>query len=321
MGKISMGRAIGDAYDLTFGRYRAVLGVVWLPIVLLAVGEYFALLPMLRTMPDLFRFAAEHPTGTEVPPEWERIKALSWAFNLAMLLVTVWIRVGVAKLALNRPRGPSFAYFFLGMDELRVIAGYIVYIALYIGAMIGITISVVVIVVIVVALNAGGTFAAVDPALLTHIAVGLAIAGMIAILCALFYFQTRLLFLLVPATIAEKRFGLWRSWELSEGNFWRIVVIEIGTLSPLLILEYVLLFAIYIPIIVVVLMAAQQHPEALKNPNMMPVIFSAALMREFIDFAPFAGVFGLLLAPFFCGLSYAPSAFAYRSISEKKDAA
>src|SRR5580700_9791901 len=114
MGKISMGRAIGDAYDLTFGRYRAVLGVVWLPIVLLAVGEYFALLPMLRTMPDLFRFAAEHPTGTEVPPEWERIKALSWAFNLAMLLVTVWIRVGVAKLALNRPRGPSFAYFFLG---------------------------------------------------------------------------------------------------------------------------------------------------------------------------------------------------------------
>ena len=72
----------------------------------------------------------------------------------------------------------------------------------------------------------------------------------IGLLGALIYVQARLVYLLVPVTVVEKRFGLWRSWELSKGNFWRIVVVAVGTVAPLVILELFLFLILYVPIII-----------------------------------------------------------------------
>ena len=317
MGKIAMGRSIGDAYDLTFGRYFALFGVVWLPLVLILAGEVFFLMRFGPMFADIFRFAAQHPKSHEIPPHEFQMQGLSWAMNLFFYVMLAWLRVGVTKAALNLPRGPSFAYFFVGMDELRVLGGYLVFLALYIAAMIGLLLAAVAVAAVVSALYAGGAFDLIDKGILVQAGITLAIAAGLGLLSALIYVQIRLLYLFVPITVVEKRFGLWRSWEMSEGNFWRIVVVSIGTLSPLVILEFVLLFVFYIPFFVILIATARHHPEMAHHPELIPAVLLGAFAKAGIYLGPVAAVLGFVLAPIVCGLSFAPPAYAYRTLTGK----
>lgn len=318
MAKIRMGRAIGDAYDLTFGRYAAVFGVIWLPMLALAAAEYFTFAPVLSSMPDAMQYALAHPDDPSGPAQFNQLNGTMYLFNLIVLVFSIWMRVGVTKLALDMPRGPKFAYFFSGLDELRVIAGYFVYFALYLGAVIGVAIAVGIIIFVVAALYGAGVFAPIDPGLLKGLAIGAAVLGFVAAFGAAIYLQTRLLYLLVPATVSEKRFGLWESWELSRGNFWRIVVVAIGTLSPLILFEMILFIFIYIPIFVIVIAMMQQHPELAHKPELVGPFFAATFTRVVVTYGPIGAIPALFITPFFSGLSYAPPAYAYRTIAEGK---
>jgi hypothetical protein len=318
MGRISMGRAIGDAYDFAFGKYFTVLGVVWLPLLLIAVGEYLVIFPLFRHLPDIFEFALRHPhEHASPPPEFMAMNGYIALVNLAMILVMVWIRVGITKAALDLPRGPRFAYFFVGMDELRVVGAYVVFVALLYGVIIAAVIVVAIVAAVVGALVAGGAFAQYDFSGLAPWAIGAAVALYVAFIAALIYVQTRLVFLLVPVTVVEKRFGLWRSWELSKGNFWRIVVIAIGTVSPLVLVEIMFLLALYIPIAVGVVSMLHHHPEILHDHAAAPVAIFAEVFRRAIQLLPYTAIFGLALSPLIFGLTFSPSAFAYRSLVEK----
>ena len=319
MSRISIGRAVGDAFEFTFERYPAIFGVVWLPIVLILAGEYFIFAPYVRSLPDFIQYAVRHPHDQAVPPEWYGMNAHVQLLNLMNIFGAIWIRVGVTKAALDLPRGPHFAYFFLGKDELRVVGAFLVYLALIYGAVLAAFIVMGIAAAIVGALIAGGAFSQINFAALRPWFAGGIVAVVLAFIGALIYVQARLVYLLVPVTVVEKRFGLWRSWELSRGNFWRIVVVAIGTVAPLVLLELILFMIVYVPVIVGLIFEIRHHPEIAHNRQLLNAAVLATLMKDVVRLMPFGGAIGLLLAPVFCGLMYSPSAFAYRSLTGKPD--
>jgi hypothetical protein len=322
MGNIPIGRTIGEAYDFALGRYLPILGVIWLPLALLIAAEYFVLVPYFLRVFEFVQFALQHAKDHPVPPpEMATMRPYIWSVDALAVVVSVWIQVGIAKTALGVRTGPLFVYVPVGLDELRVIAAFIVFIALVYGGFLGFAIIVGIGAALVAALASGGAFDISAMGWTAPYLFGAIAASVFAIIAALVYVQVRLLFLLVPATVAEKRFGLWRSWELSRGNFWRIFVVGVGTLSPLLAFEFVLIFAFYILIVLTVVanvMMLKAHGRVHGGPAAVANVL-AMLWRYAVVYGAVIAAIVLPLLPIFYGLRFSPSVFAYRAIADKTD--
>ncbi|MEJ0044146.1 MAG: hypothetical protein WDM81_18890 [Rhizomicrobium sp.] len=66
-------------------------------------------------------------------------------------------------------------------------------------------------------------------------------AGSLAALAglgAIFYALVRLSFLFVPSCVVGGGFGLSRSWELTRGNFWRVVAVGAATALPAMLVAF-----------------------------------------------------------------------------------
>jgi len=322
MGKIPIGRTIGEAFDFALGRYLPILGVIWLPLALLMVAEYFILLPYFVQLFEFVQFAIQHAKDHPVPPpEMATMRPYIWSIDALAVVVSIWIQVGIAKTVLGTRTGPLFAYVPVDLAELRVIGGYLVFFAILYGVIIALAIVIGIGVAVVAALVSGGAYDFSNMGGTAPWIFGGVALCVFALVAAFTYIEVRLLFLLVPATVAEKRFGLWRSWELSRGNFWRIFVVGIGTLSPLLVLEFVLIFAFYILVILTIVAnvaALKAHGGTHGGPAAV-----AGFMRLLWNYA---AVYGAVIAaiivpllPIFYGLRFSPSVFAYRSIADKVD--
>ena len=176
-----------------------------------------------------------------------------WSVDVLAVVVSIWIQVGITKTALGLRTGPLFVYVPVGFDELRVIGALLVFLAIVYGVCLGVGIVGGIVAVVIYALVSGGALAfSITDGMKPWLAGGM-IAGVAAIVFALLYVQVRFTYLLVPATVAEKRFGLWRSWELGKGNFWRIFTVGVGTLSPMLAFEFIMIFAFYFIVALTVL--------------------------------------------------------------------
>ncbi|HKD23256.1 MAG TPA: hypothetical protein VKB71_14670 [Rhizomicrobium sp.] len=322
MGNIPIGRTIGEAYDFALGRYLPILGVIWLPLALLVAAEYFVLLPYFLRVFEFVQFALQHAKDHPVPPpEMATMRPYIWSVDALAVVVSVWIQVGIAKTALGVRTGPLFAYVPVDFAELRVIGGYLVFFAILYGAIIAFAIVFGIGVAVVAALVSGGAYDFSHVGGTAPWIFGGVVLCVFAIIAALIYVQVRLLFLLVPATVAEKRFGLWRSWELSRGNFWRIFVVGVGTLSPLLAFEFVLIFAFYILIVLTVVanvMMLKAHGTVHGGPAAVANVL-AMLWRYAVVYGAVIAAIVLPLLPIFYGLRFSPSVFAYRSIADKVD--
>jgi hypothetical protein len=320
MGKIPFGRTIGEAFDFAFGRYPAILGVIWLPLLLLLAAEYYVLVPYFAHLFAFIQFAAHHPKQYAAPPpELAAMRPLMWSLDVFALVVSIWMQVGITKTALGLRTGPLFFYIPVGFDELRVIGGWLVFLAIVYGVCIAIGIVIAIGAVIVYALVSGGAFTfAVADWMKPWLAGGL-MALFAAIFAALIYVQVRFTFLLVPATVAEKRFGLWRSWQLSKGNFWRIFIVGVGTLSPIFAFEFVLIFAFYFVVVMTViarLATLKAHGVAHPGPE-AAAAFMTMLWRYAVVYGALAAAIIVPLIPVAYGLRFSPPAFAYRALANK----
>ena len=308
MGKIPVGQTIEQAYSFAFGKYFRLLGIVWLPLVVLAAIAHFLFWPHFLEAADfigqIVRNHGRPDTGLVFwagPFQWLRL------FQIVALLVFIVIRVGVTKEALGLRSGPPFVYLSIGAAELRVVACYLILFAIAIAAVI-----VVVIGAIILGLVAGGAAAGLGAAKFDlHGMAGpgilLLVLLIVALYCAAIYVFVRLAFLMIPATVAESRIGIGRSWELTKGNFWRIFVIVIAVWLPLLILEGIVFSIVAGPVFAQLVNAAQSGPDAVHAQ--MAVLFKTMLA----DMPWFWGI-GLLFSPIFFGLTRGPSAFAYRAL-------
>ena len=278
MNKIPVGKTIAYAYSFTFGHIGAIIGLIWLPLVLMAV---------LRFLPHL---AGSGMDSMDQSPLMQGSQAIgSLAVSALTLLLYAMMYVAVTRQALGLRQGTASIHFALGMPEFRVFGALLL--------------------LVVVMLAFLGTFAgaailarvAGNSAPLALLAVGVAVAGVLAFV----YVSTRLWFLVVPVTVVEEQINLGRGWTLTEGNFWRAFAVMLAVSFPIVVIS-----AIGSAVIMGGDLAAPVPAAVAKNPMM-----SFALYLQIADrHLPATLFLDLILAPFSLGLSLSAAAFAYRSL-------
>ncbi len=305
MNKIPVGRTIGQAYSFSFGRYFPVLGILWLPMLAMGALAYFLLVPFYEKLPELMHQTQQH--GGTLPPSF--LPALGqlfrWLglFELLTLAILTIMSVGITKEALGLRRGPRFVYLSIGAAELRVIGGYILMMVLVFAGIIGVEIVGIVFGIVIYAAMAAAGHSQFDPK--SIVAFVPLVLVVIEFVC--FYFMIRLSFLMVPVTVAENRIGIWRSWELTKGNVWRIVGILLAVFVPIIILEIVVGAVAFGP-------AFGSFIVALVKSSDGGATQIAALTKNFVPYFAMVWLVAFLLAPILYGLMMSPAAFAYRAL-------
>jgi hypothetical protein len=296
MNKIPVKNTIAAAYRFTFGGVGKIIGLIWLPAVLITAGGYFCMLPY-------FNFMANNPDPKTILQHGSMMGGL-YGFYLAAIVLFAVIVVAITREVLQPTNKPVLVSFPFGGDTFRVIGSYIGLIGLILVFAIGAGLLV----------GASALIAKLVPG--AGDAVAGTVVGLAAVIgvLALIYIAVRLGFLMVPAAVTEGKFGLERSWQMTRGNFWRIVLIALGTALPVLLVTLVAEVAILGPDYF------NPHIELIANPEAM-ARHNAEQMRAMAAHFPVLMGFSFFLMPFTYGLSVSSAAFAYRALKEQTPAA
>lgn len=286
MTKIPVRDSIRYGYAFTFGHLGTIIGLIWLPMVILAVAGYFVMSYYYGAVPDAVS------AGNPVAVGQSGLLVMGW--SIVSLLLSSIMYVAVTRQALGLREGPAVVHFALGPPEMRVFA-----------AMLGLLALLMVFLLLDVALLGALHAVAGKVAAMRLIVALLDIAGLLAIL----YVMARFSFLVIPATVSEEKVGIGRAWELSAGNFWRIVGVGLATLGPILLVA----FAAEIAILGPGFFTQQAHAPAGDNAQQMRAM--AEQMRQASAHLPWLYGLSFLLAPFLMGMALAPAAYAYRALT------
>ncbi|MGC9954178.1 MAG: hypothetical protein ABSD21_07860 [Rhizomicrobium sp.] len=298
MNKIPVTQTVAESYRFTFGGLSKVIGLIWLPIVILTVGGYFTMVPYFSGMAGALDSGDMNQQGALLLREL--------AFEIVAVVLMAMIAVAITREILAPVKRPSFFRFALGPTEFRVVGGLF---GLFVLMIVFTIILVIFSMIIGFAVNAVlPAAAAAAGAGMSNGVVGIAaLAGLVGCF-GLIYVFTRLGFLLVPAVVMEGGFGLERSWQLTKGNFWRIFAIALATLLPIMIVVLFIDVAILGPDFLAPHLDLAHDPAAQMR-------HSAEQMRQMSAHLPLMMGIGFLLAPFTYGMTFAPAAFAYRALT------
>ena len=305
MNKVPVMATIEAAYGFAFGQFLAVLGIVWLPYLLL-YGFIFGLPAVLGTN---FIDLMLSPFSTNPLPfaPWYMlgVRVLPW-------ILTAVAQVGVLERALRLRTGVEFVYFSLGKPVWRMLGAWLLGIIFFVLALIVITI-------------AGGVLIAVVTitASSNKVLMGAAIALLVlAIVVAVFYFVLRLFFLLGAVVVAEKRIGIERTVELSKGNTGRLFLIALAILVPVLIIEAIVggvMLASSFPALSHLMQTMPSlHTDEGQNPLPEVMAHIQTVVHTIFDaFGPYLYVWlavALLIRVLVAGLFAGAAAHAYRAL-------
>jgi len=298
MNKIPVGRTIAFAYSFTFGQIGTVIGLIWLPLLLFFVGDFFAM--------NYYAQGVQAWSADSDPSAFGKPFLALMAFYIVAMFVIAVIGVAITRQAMGLRKGNALVHFTLGAAELNLflsfLASYLVVMAITIGLLLALLLFGG---VAGVALSAAG--ASLTKTAATQISLGLGAAAGFAMIGALIYVSARLVFLLAPVTVAEDKIDLIRAWSLTKGNFWRIFLVGLATVVPIM------------------LVATGAELAILGPQNLMPDLQvttdtaaqmrrMAAETRALTENLPIVLGLGLLLAPFTYGLLFSAPAFAYRAL-------
>lgn len=217
MPKIPVGHAVSAAYRFAFRQFFAVLGIIWLPYLIVIAAVAVLAMGM---VPGLTHAAGQNMfPAAEIPG----LVGLAVLLVLGLLVAGAMVRVGLMRRALGMRTGWVFFYFSFAAPVWRML-----------GAMI-------LAALIILGIALAGAAAAAIVWAISHAVLGETISkvltGITAIVALLFYIYAavRLLFFLPAVVVAEEQIGLGRSWTLGRGNFWRIIVVILASFIPVMI--------------------------------------------------------------------------------------
>jgi len=277
MNKISVWNTIRFAYAFTFGDIGTIIGLIWLPTLLIAVLQF---------LPYALGTQAPDPDpGTAAPAALANL-----AFFAGGLILYAMNAVSVMRQALGLRHGGATIHFSLGWPEWRMLGANLLC-ALILGSMLLVYLG-------------GMVFATtMVKGMTAPVAIG-ALLYMVGGMCVLVYIGLRLVILVAPVVVAEDKVDLARSWTLTAGNFWRILAVMLAVSLPLLAIQAAATIAIGGPQLFAPLPAGQDAMVAALNLRMVAL---DGHMPALI------GLF-LILAPFNFGLTLAAEAAIYRAI-------
>lgn len=304
MRKVPVFATVARAYGFTFGQFGTIVGLIWLPTALLVGLQYYVLVRYLNG------FLAAQSEGNLY--ELTRASGLRYGAMIVGLVLQAILVTPVMRQALGLRSGAAFVRFEVGPTVLRVF-----------GAMAALTLVLIVIeyitiipgvILMAVIVAAAKSMGAVQGVPALKIA-GFVILGIFLVLaCGLVFLAVRLSFVVVPATVAERRIDLIRAWRLTGGNFWRIGTILIATFLPLMLLYFGLIWAaLGFP------MFHPLSPALLASWKSAPTKALVWIIGAVMSRMPY--VFGVtfLLAPLSVGLSTGASAAAYLALVPPRD--
>ncbi len=293
MNKLPVGQTIRFAYAFTFGEIGTVIGLIWIPTLINAVIGFFVAGAYYRVMADSF--------DSGLPPAGAGV-TLQFILTFFSMLLLAMIGVAITRQAMGLRQGPAFAHVSLGSAEFRTFGGYfglsvLIFVFVFLFALVLVGVTIVATTVAKVSAEA--------PMLKGGVALGALVGGLLLV-----YMIIRLSFLLVPAVVDGGEFGLTRSWQLTHGNFWRIVAVGCATLLPIFLIFGAAEYAILGPEFFKQQMLLTK--DATANIHQM-----AGQMRAMQTHMPVLMGLSFVISPILYGLAFAPAAFAYRALTGK----
>jgi hypothetical protein len=285
MNKLPVGQIIRQAYAFTFGEIGTVIGLTWIPILVSTVVSYFMLRGYAVSLEAL-------ESGT---PPTDGQSLLPFPLAILNLFLIGMIGVALTRQVLGLRKGPAVAHIAIGSEELRAFAGFI---GVYLLTMLFVLAFMIVV----------GTLAAIAGSSGAAPAAG-AIAGATGVIgiLLLIFAVIRLGYLLVPAVVVDGHFGLMRSWQLTKGNFWRIIGVMLATLMPLILVS---------DIATALVMGPPPQPAGAPPTDLAGMFHLwTEQMNTIVAHLPVLMGVNLVLAPLGYSLLFTPAALAYSVLS------
>lgn len=298
MSKIPVGKTIAHAYRFAFGEFPQILGVIWLPFVLVSVAGFLVIQQMAAVMTAV---TTQNLTGIG-----GHFLVIGPVYVVMFVFFAMQI-VAVTRLGLGQQEKPAYFFFSLGKPVWRLIGAYLLVALIFIGVEIVLGIGLAIISAIAGAV-VGATAGANDEAITrTFLLIGFLIFAII--FAVMMYVFTRLTFLLPSVVVAERRTGLGRAWSLGRGNFWRMFAILLAVMLPLLVIEF-LAFAFWSPDLLTMVKPGATPAEILA--------WDRRLMEQIVHYLEaywfIALPVWLAVTTVYFGLLYGARAFAYRAL-------
>jgi hypothetical protein len=299
MNKIPVGATIAHAYRFAFAEFFNLLKLLWLPLIVM-LGLNLFVGPQISA---LSRGLTSHDySGMTMPwPLVLLLGACAWTFSFMLITAAFQYALGQDE-ARNRNYYLSFA-----MPLWRMIGALLILVLLVLAILFVLAI---IIILLLFRLGLGAAHVS-DAAIKMILAWDVALA-FLAGYCGAVFCGLRFGFLLGATTIAEKRIGLFRSWTLSHGNFWRMFVVSLALFLPFLVLEGLAFYALgifpHLPP-----GASPVEIRALQNAA------SATAMARMQHYRYFVYPGGAVVALLLYGLMAGGGVFAYRVLSGPSD--
>jgi hypothetical protein len=200
---------IREAYDFTFANLGAIIGLIWLPMVLVTVGEFF----VSQNYGSQVQAALEAGDANAVGPA----ALVMFLFALAALALYAMIFTAVTQLAMGQRAPGAMLHFTFGALEWRVFR-----------TLFG----------IVLFLLPGYLLLLLSSGRLDAASIGTpqgaaSLLTTAVLVCAMIYFAVRLTGVLLPVVITDGKAIIVRAWTLGAGNFWRLLGVMAGVILPL----------------------------------------------------------------------------------------
>ncbi|MEY4964966.1 MAG: hypothetical protein RL274_549 [Pseudomonadota bacterium] len=229
MTRVPVVATIRDAYVFTATHLGGIIGLIWVPMVLVTILGFFS-------SQNLFNQSIEAMASGNAAHLGPAL--LLWlGYLLSALLLMAIMYVAVVQLALGQRNAPSWAHFAFGAAEWRMLRALLSFVGL------------------VIPVFFLGSILANGVAMRSLQAAPLA---SLLVYVVMLIFAARF-FLLLPAISAmETEPVLRRAWQLSSGNFWPLFAVLMGFVVPLF-----LLF-----ILLMVPMASQIPPPPATSANL-----------------------------------------------------
>jgi hypothetical protein len=312
--KIPVFATVARTYRFAFGNIVNNLGAIWIPTALAVAGAYY-LMPgyfdaLVEAMTSTFDPESSSDRAAAAKAAQANLEALaSLAPYVAAILIGSFVfnsavSAALTKEALGLRKGFAFLSFPFGPAFWRLLGAFALLTLVFIGLYICFFVA-------TVALAFGaGMIAKTSQSVGTGSIVALIVPlGILTIFGALIYVAVRMSFVLTPVVVAERRISLGRGWSLTKGNFWRIVIIVMAILVPILIVDFIYLVWFW-PDWLVIIKDPDAIPAGAQNPAVLMKQVADRMQQFWFIVYPFSIIFTLL----FFALLIGASAFAYRAL-------
>jgi hypothetical protein len=278
MARVPVVATIRDAYTFTINHLGGIIGLIWVPMLLLTVMGFFSLH---RYYSDFIEAMSGGSTAALGPSMLMMIGHL-----IAALLMQAIMYVSVVQLALGQRTAPALAHFAFGPAEWRMFRAFLAFVGLLFALIIP---------VFVIGGALLGTAGARTHQMLMLV---LVVYGIVLIAMPRF-------FALLPAiAVGETVPVLRRAWQLSAGNFGRLLLILIGVFGPVFII-----FAI-----LEIVLASQVPAAAPGGTEKMQMVAAVTRARQML---PYMSGLAFLIYPLMIGLFSGASVSAWRALKDE----